>query len=612
MGMSAGQARLLSITARMTDNELRSQMITNSKLRLADKSSEASAKYMDALNSQQLMYASYNDNGEKTLTALTPNVLTSYSDMKNQYAMVNSSGQILVSGTDAKNFENCSTLNEFLAVNGVEQKSEIEIPDNLLDSAYNLLKSQFPCWGSTGIQGFTGNDTSFNPYYAAHIEHVLASMLWEDTNDEQTITITNSDNGKTETITNSANSLVVGSLKELLQNISGVVGEGLFENEAQFNSVYTAATDEYGNQITRQFEVQEGTYVTARAWKLADGSSDEIYWTTFDFNHWDSTGIDSTAAASDNGWYKDYQLTGKQYVAVYQTLNTSYGLSLGSNDVTDTYGVKEVLNNNEELKEKIEVLYYQILNYLNTESGTNPANHGGADGSGMKGFRGLTGGTITTNGAFDTLSVEQLINEFTSVMSELTVDLIYNIYTSNDERMDLFEQIDGFEEINKLMNECLYDTTDPKYQWYTNLWYRMGGTDGVKTSNDTGKYKEIDPNFLNSAEWLQFALENGVITLEQVQFAEDGSQEYPNMGTYDWVSISYNNASDITSQDNEIAIAKAEVKYKNEMQEIENQDKKYDQDLKKLDTEHSALQTEYESVKSVIDKNVERSFKAFS
>ena len=46
--------------------------------------------------------------------------------------------------------------------------------------------------------------------------------------------------------------------------------------------------------------------------------------------------------------------------------------------------------------------------------------------------------------------------------------------------------------------------------------------------------------------------------------------------------------------------------------EIENQDKKFDQDLKKLDTEHNALQTEYESLKSVIDKNVDRSFKAFS
>ena len=51
MGMSAGQARLLSITGRLTDNELRSQIITNSKLRLASKSSDASSEYMDALSS---------------------------------------------------------------------------------------------------------------------------------------------------------------------------------------------------------------------------------------------------------------------------------------------------------------------------------------------------------------------------------------------------------------------------------------------------------------------------------------------------------------------------------------------------------------------------------
>ena len=43
-----------------------------------------------------------------------------------------------------------------------------------------------------------------------------------------------------------------------------------------------------------------------------------------------------------------------------------------------------------------------------------------------------------------------------------------------------------------------------------------------------------------------------------------------------------------------------------------NKDKKYEQDLKKLDTEHTALQTEYDSIKEVLSKNVERSFKAFS
>ena len=100
--------------------------------------------------------------------------------------------------------------------------------------------------------------------------------------------------------------------------------------------------------------------------------------------------------------------------------------------------------------------------------------------------------------------------------------------------------------------------------------------------------------------------------MEQASYNENGSEKYPEIGLYDWRSIIYTNAADIKSQEDEVKIAAAEVKYKNAITEIENQDKKYDQDLKKLDTEHNALQTEYESVKGIIDKNVERSFKAFS
>ena len=61
----------------------------------------------------------------------------------------------------------------------------------------------------------------------------------------------------------------------------------------------------------------------------------------------------------------------------------------------------------------------------------------------------------------------------------------------------------------------------------------------------------------------------------------------------------------------ERAIAKAESKYNQDMADLENQDKKLDLELKKLDTEHSALQTEYDSVKNVVSKNVENSFKTF-
>ena len=62
----------------------------------------------------------------------------------------------------------------------------------------------------------------------------------------------------------------------------------------------------------------------------------------------------------------------------------------------------------------------------------------------------------------------------------------------------------------------------------------------------------------------------------------------------------------------ELAIAKAQADYEDKTKAIQSKDKEHDSDLKKLDTEHNALQTEYDSLKAVIEKNVERSFKAFS
>ena len=48
MGMAASQARLLSITARMTDVEYKSQQISNTKVRLADESEQVANDYTKA------------------------------------------------------------------------------------------------------------------------------------------------------------------------------------------------------------------------------------------------------------------------------------------------------------------------------------------------------------------------------------------------------------------------------------------------------------------------------------------------------------------------------------------------------------------------------------
>ena len=60
------------------------------------------------------------------------------------------------------------------------------------------------------------------------------------------------------------------------------------------------------------------------------------------------------------------------------------------------------------------------------------------------------------------------------------------------------------------------------------------------------------------------------------------------------------------------AITKAEIQYQATVKDIEAKDKQYDNVLKRLDTEHSALQTEYDSVKSIIDKQIERHLKMYS
>lgn len=129
-----------------------------------------------------------------------------------------------------------------------------------------------------------------------------------------------------------------------------------------------------------------------------------------------------------------------------------------------------------------------------------------------------------------------------------------------------------------------------KAQWYTNLFNRM----------KTGGYKTLQNGLASSTEWIKFAFESGLVTLEQV----DGSNT--------WNSTTYSNCSDITEQTNSTAVTIAEAEYNAQMNKIQNKDKMYDLELKNIDTEHNSLQTEYESIKGAIDKNIERTFKIYS
>ena len=73
-------------------------------------------------------------------------------------------------------------------------------------------------------------------------------------------------------------------------------------------------------------------------------------------------------------------------------------------------------------------------------------------------------------------------------------------------------------------------------------------------------------------------------------------------------SLSYTQETTI----DKTALAKAEAEYEHSLKEIDQKDKKFDLSLSKLETERTALTTEYESVKKVIQDNIERTFGIFS
>lgn len=609
MGMSASQARLLSITSRLTSNEFRSQTITNSKLRLAEKSSDASAEYMDALQAQKLVYGVYSDDGERKYAALTASTILSYGDLKNQYALVDTAGKVLLNGSDIKKYKESATLSEFLSKNGIGNVQNPEYVSKLTEIFGDKYENFYD---STNPHQYTRAGEEKYAYLNADILNIDPAAISEDEYDK---------------IQKAYNAALKNAKLTAQDNVNS---KGVFKNFVDILN----AVPKYPKPVAEP--------------DLLDYAKDLLQ-----PQCWADTGIaqlrqnPSSKPNEDNIWHMEHVLA--QYLwsqnsgetmtvnidGVEETINNSgssyWGITSGGGNGSDPMEVRDVLNKpeNKDLKENLQKLYYQIAYYE-----TRPDS-----------AYGLTDGTITKN-TTNAVTPEGIGQGYLNLINELTTAVAEDILESgsSDSRYTKVEpystalanfreyeyKYENFksefanwaETVKQVVTEFeqyidsipvaeIPDEKDAKYQWYVNLWYRMGSSD-EKTKGNGSAYKEIDEKLINNADWLQFCLEHGMLTLEQAQFVENGSVTYPKMGTYSWVAKPYTNAPDISAQEDEVRIAVAEAKYKKTIKEIENKDKKYDQDLKKLDTEHTALQTEYESIKDVISKNVERSFKAFS
>ncbi len=560
MGMSASQARLLSITSRLSDNELRSQTITTAKMSLASRTTAASAAYMDALAATELRFASYDANGTKVTTALTAASLSQYQELKNQYGLVNKSGQILVSERDAINYENSKDMHEFLRKYGVLSEP----------GQGDMVQVINPDW-----------EVQWGEYTEAWNEWAPKEPLKSD---EKYWTVT----------TSTDNELYQKFLDASADCYSSAMGGSSGCYIHVLAHLLLADIDPNGDDSSRTYPNKLYTTITGESINI--GGVDIGY-----------------AAINSAGKTPDMRIVSQEVInrPVYCAENEGMKQNLLDvmNNPASTDDEKKVeqlmsnyyLDGNGEpqlktLAQKCVDLTYILSNYsalgLNYNDDCKPM-------------------LLTFQQDMEQAFTERIFDE----------ELFKQDYNSWLEEEPPKPTVDYYidKEVPKIINK-------DEGQWYVNLWHRMNGesqvragrvdeygniVEGGKTDSGLPSYKVLEDGLMNSAEWLQAALNNNSITLERVDFAEK-TEVGTGLADCEWNSLIWTSSNDITEEQDDVAITLAEAQYKQTLADIEAKDKQYDNQLKLLDTEHSALQTEYDSIKGVIDKNIERTLKLYS
>lgn len=107
-------------------------------------------------------------------------------------------------------------------------------------------------------------------------------------------------------------------------------------------------------------------------------------------------------------------------------------------------------------------------------------------------------------------------------------------------------------------------------------------------------------NQIEDNEYLKEMLQSGMLYISKMK--DDGYYYQANYATDSYIK----EISD------ETAIAQAEAKYTTEKAKLNSKEETLDLKMKNLDTEISSLSTEYDTVKNTISKNIEKSFKRYN
>lgn len=599
MGMAASQARLLTLTSRLSDLELKAQQISNNKIRLAMDTEQVSKDYAASLDKEKLTILTGYNQSNPVYSDLNYNNLTGPdSPLMTQYGVSDANGRILVTQDVAAKFEQTknSGVSSFLQLFGSTTTQTGQSPkeiaaDELRTYANGVENYVFPNKWSYTVTTGSGTTGSKEADISALTEplttaiNTLAGKIIETPINQTTVS------SPSDYISNSiappvsaANQLYSDYSKYGLSGSGGTIpsyaaiscGQQLYSaiNGITSQAFFTQSTDDTAKTYVQN--AISSPLSAANQLKSGNGSNWSLL-NSFSLSVFQD-------ALSRLSSYSSTTQVGTDYSTTLQKEQLKTGLSsirdlfdnvsksalFSSQDLTDFIGIQKgtiggfITAVDTSMSSDILKTVKNGLAGISIATLTQKMNAAYTGGSG--------GGTPITYSQDNPHG--NLIKKGGSEIDRTEFDRLVSVYNNASDTHPILPSTTPVE--------------NPTY--YTNLFNRM--LQGYTTEpNET--------NTLNNPNWLQNQMMQGNLFLEKVD--KDAK----------WNQISYTGDTNIVEKTDDKDMAKAEAKYQTDMASIQSKDKRFDVQLTKINTEHNAIQTEIDSVKKVIDKNIERSFKTF-
>lgn len=606
MGLAAGQARLLTITARKSDCEFRSMGLSHQKISLARQLADLSNEYQNSLNQTKLIY-DYYGTGD-TNTPLSYNILMTPSAL-NDYmptTITDTLGRVVLNSKYAS----------VARYAGIPQEGLGTLPSEAMRNAF--------------IQGLASKGV---------ISTVLAStILGLPYNQEAGL-------GGGTTVAAIWESGNITDLYEYMKNngTSYSIDSNSLPKQDRVNCKDKDATSyvdlgikdangfdvtrDHNKQLTANFTVADllqGSEQYYLSYEGVKGEQSPVYgialmqdflnggfidWIADEFSAVLDLGDGFTAKALEYAKSQTTNLLYKTDVIEDCDGKSGHDYWVNRSDGSDTDDNTQYLTKISFEDGKIKLTGNSVKQYLDGV-GTNVQTKGSQDEkyqswvvSESDDYIGFTfigsrkgGGDDGNDHATAGLNLNNIAKAFLTYFA----DYMNGVSQTDVYGNDLYNVKIGRKESSNLI------TNDYLYQFKIKTGTEVSSDDLAQATFYDALFNQIckqgwsENEKITESGYLQQMLQNGMLFISKMK--DDGYYYQGNYATDPYIK----EISD------ETAIAQAESRYTTEKAKLNTKEETLDLKMKNLDTEISSLTTEYDTVKNTISKNIEKSFKRYS